>query len=90
VDRARAARLLTLAAGLGLLAAAGETELKARLHPARWLAASADAPRALSTSFTECLAPPADAKEAYLVELGRSAFRSPTLLGGQAARAGLA
>ncbi|MGA2953117.1 MAG: hypothetical protein ABSD80_12890 [Caulobacteraceae bacterium] len=90
MDRARAARLLTLAAGLGLLAAAGETELKARLHPARWLAPGADAPRALSTSFTECLVRPADAKEAYLVELGRSAFRTPMLLGGQAARAGLA
>jgi hypothetical protein len=64
--------------------------LKARLHPARWLAPGADAAHALSTSYSECLARPADPEEAYLVEVGRSAFRTPMLLGGQAARAGLA
>jgi hypothetical protein len=90
VDRARAARLLIAAGAAGLLAGAGGTGLKARLHPARWLAPGADAARALSTSFTECLEPPKDAQQAYLVELGRSAFRTPMLLGGQAARAGIA
>jgi hypothetical protein len=88
VDRARTACLLIAAAGL--LVGAGGVGLKARLHPARWLAPGADAPQALSSSFTECLARPTDANQAYLVELGRSAFRTPMLLGGQAARAGLA
>lgn len=37
----------------------------------------------------ECLAAPKDAREAYLVEIGRAAFRTPLILGGQAARAGL-
>jgi hypothetical protein len=90
VDRARPARLLIAAASAGLLAGAGGTGLRARLHPARWLAPGADAPLALSTSFTECLARPSDGNQTYLVELGRSAFRTPMLLGGQAARAGIA
>jgi hypothetical protein len=68
---------------------AGDSGLK-RLHMARWLAPGADATRALGSSLTECLSPPADAGQAYLVELGRSAFRTPMLLGGQAARAGIA
>jgi hypothetical protein len=96
VDRKRAAGFLTnrlwvapLLVAAGLLAAAAPAGLS-RLHPARWLAAGADAPRALSTTFAECLAPPKDAEGAYLVEVGRAAFRAPTVLGGQAARAGLA
>jgi hypothetical protein len=38
---------------------------------------------------TECLARPKDPEAAYEVELGRAAFRTQLLLGGQAARAGL-
>ncbi len=55
----------------------------------RWLAPGVDASVALTERPTECLAQPADAETAYLVELGRAAFRTPLLLGGQGARAGL-
>ena len=55
----------------------------------RWLAPGADASVVLTRRPTECLAMPADAQSAYLVELGRAAFRTPLLLGGQAARAGV-
>jgi len=56
----------------------------------RWLAPGADAARLLTRRPVECLERPADPVQAYLVELGRAAFRDPLLLGGQAARAGLA
>src|SRR4029077_19963668 len=55
----------------------------------RWLAPSADASVVLTHRPTECLGKAADADSAYLVELGRAAFRTPLLLGGQAARAGI-
>jgi len=55
----------------------------------RWLAPGADAAVVLTRRPTECLTRPADADNAYLVELGRAAFRTPLLLGGQAARAGI-
>lgn len=89
MDRARPAGLLIAAACGVLLAAAGGAGLS-RLHPARWLAPGADAAAALSTSFAECLRPVRDPEQAYLVEVGRVAFRTPMLLGGQAARAGIA
>jgi hypothetical protein len=38
----------------------------------------------------ECLRPPADPARRLSVEVGRAAFRTPVLLGGQAARAGVA
>ena len=60
------------------------------LRAMRWLAPHADRVRALSTRPAECLAKPADADQAYAVEVGRAAFRTPLTLGGQAARAGVA
>ncbi|HEV2364445.1 MAG TPA: hypothetical protein VGS12_09655 [Caulobacteraceae bacterium] len=77
---------------MGLAAAAG-TALAAQVLPlraARWLAPSADKVRALSERPPECLAPPADPARALSVEVGRAAFRDPLVLGGQAARAGVA
>jgi hypothetical protein len=56
----------------------------------RWLAPGANAARLLTRRPVECLKVPRDSGEAYLVELGRAAFRTPLLLGGQASRAGLA
>jgi hypothetical protein len=44
---------------------------------------------AFASQPTECLARPADPAEAQAVEVGRAAFRTPILLGGQAARVGL-
>lgn len=77
----RAALIAALAAALSL--PAGATPLTAQ----RWLAAGAD-PRVLTKQPAECLEKrTGDAR--LSVEIGRAAFRSPTLLGGQAARAGL-
>jgi hypothetical protein len=56
----------------------------------RWLAPGADKVAALSTRPAECLAMPKAPQAAYAVEVGRAAFRTPLLLGGQAARAGVA
>jgi hypothetical protein len=55
----------------------------------RWLAPGADPAQVFTHAPTECLAEPADAETAYEVELGWAAFRTPLLLGGQAARAGI-
>ena len=89
--RTRAGRLIlapALAAGaltLGALAATADPPLRAQ----RWLAAGADAARILTSTPGECLERPADPQAALAVEVGRAAFRTPVLLGGQAARAGL-
>ncbi|MEO8925664.1 MAG: hypothetical protein ABI306_00745 [Caulobacteraceae bacterium] len=89
MDRARRrSGLLIAAAALALGAAAvpSAPPLKAM----RWLAPGANAARLLTRRPVECLKAPGDPVQAYLVELGRAAFRDPLLLGGQAARAGLA
>jgi hypothetical protein len=81
---AAAAVLLLFAAGA--LAQAASPSLRAQ----QWLAAGADRVRALSRQPVECLVLPSDRARRLSVEVGRAAFRSPTVLGGQAARAGLA
>lgn len=60
------------------------------VRAARWVAPSEDAVTALTSRPVECLAKPHTAEAAYEVEVGRAAFRTPLLLGGQASRAGLA
>lgn len=70
-------------------ALAGGLAVSPPLRALRWLAPGADGARILTERPTECLAIPAAADRAYLVEVGRAAFRSPLLLGGQAARAGI-
>jgi hypothetical protein len=93
VDRARAASILKIPhcwpalAGVLLIGAASPL---AMLHPARWLAPGTDPVGPLTTTFAECARPPADPQGAWLFEVGRAAFRTPELLGGQVARAGLA
>lgn len=62
----------------------------ATLRGERWLAPDADLARVLGQAPTECLTPASDPETTYRIEVGRAAFRSPLLLGGQAARAGLA
>lgn len=59
------------------------------LRALRWLAPGADGARLLTNRPVECLEPPKFADEAYLVEVGRAAFRTPLTLGGQASRAGV-
>ena len=89
MDRWRRPALGFIAAGLAVLigaAAGGDPPLRAM----RWLAGRSDVARDLGSKPAECLGPAADARQAYLIELGRAAFSTPMLVGGQAARAGLA
>jgi hypothetical protein len=59
------------------------------LRAMRWIPRDADAARVFATQPAECLRPSADPDARLAVEVGRAAFRTPVLLGGQAARAGL-
>ncbi len=54
-----------------------------------WIAPRADKVRLLTEAPGECLRAAGDPQTAYLVEVGRAAFASPLLFGGQAARAGV-
>jgi hypothetical protein len=56
---------------------------------ARWTAPEADLVAELTTAPSECVRAAADPETHSSQEIGGAAFRSPTLLGGQAARAGL-
>ena len=82
----RQARLLILAASLLLTGAAERRQLPIR--ESRWLQ-TPDLVSDLTLQPQECLAWPKDARQRQAVEIGRALFRSPLLLGGQAARAGL-
>ena len=84
----RAAAVLGVGLAVVFAIAADKTDLSV-IHAARWLAPSADRVRALGSLPTECLGPARDADQAYAIDVGRAAFRTPLLLGGQAARAGL-
>ncbi|MFL5295682.1 MAG: hypothetical protein ACJ798_04795 [Phenylobacterium sp.] len=53
------------------------------------MARDADPARAIGTVPTECLRPVTGPAQTLQVEVGRAAFRTPVLLGGQAGRAGL-
>lgn len=86
--RRRRAALLALAAAVAAPAAlAGDA--RPPLRAMGWAPADADPRRAFATAPVECLRPAPDPTTALSVEVGRAAFRSPLLLGGQAARAGL-
>jgi hypothetical protein len=81
------ARLLIVAASLLLLTgAAARRQLPIR--ESRWLQ-TPDLVSDLTRQPQECLARPRDARARQSVAIGRALFRSPLLLGGQAARAGL-
>jgi hypothetical protein len=89
VDRqgaALAARVLALGASAFLLAAAANLP---PLKAARWLAPQTDFKVALGTLPTECVTLPKGRDARWRVEVGRAAFRSTVLFGGQAGRAGL-
>jgi hypothetical protein len=75
--------------GVLIVACLGSAASAPPLREAQWLAPGADAATALAVSPGECLAPPSGPDDAYRVEIGRAAFKSPLLLGGQAARGGL-
>lgn len=76
---------VVLAATAFAAAAAGELSLKAML----WAPRGADVAGIFGSAPTECLKTPGEPARALSVEIGRAAFRTPVLLGGQAARAGL-
>lgn len=68
--------------------AAGSATTDPPLHDGRWLAPGTPI-TVLSREPGSCLAMPRDEKAARAVNIGRVAFRTPALLGGQAARLGL-
>ena len=84
-------RRAALGLALGALTAVGAWAATApALRALRWLPPNADLVRALGSRPGECLSAAPDPQTADRIEIGRAAFRSPLLLGGQAARAGLA
>ena len=90
MDRRRQTRRLLTGAALAAASFACVTiAADSPVRAARWLPLDRQA-HALSREPTECLAPAGDARNSHLVAIGRAAFRTPLLLGGQAARAGLA
>jgi len=80
------ARFLVALAFLLLTGAAERRQLPIR--ESRWLQ-TPDMVGDLTRQPAECLAWPKDARKRQEVAIGRALFRSPLLLGGQAARAGL-
>lgn len=88
MDRGRAlARFLNLLPLALLLGAAGD-DAGFPVREARWLAPD-KAFSGLTREPDECFALPSDPVERRRARIGRAAFRTPLLLGGQAARAGL-
>ena len=88
MDRARSRiALVFIAAAVALVTAAAAPF---PIHAANWLAPGPNMVRALAEKPSECLAKPATPEDAYQIEVGRAAFRTPLTLGGQASRAGLA
>ena len=88
MDRQRA-RIAACAFAFCLGAAAAGAATVFPIRAARWIAPHADVARLLSEKPSECLAAAAAPDEAYRIEVGRAAFNTPLLLGGQASRAGL-
>jgi hypothetical protein len=88
MDRGRALSRFLSALPLALLLGADADGLRLPVREARWLAPEALYP-GLTREPRECFVAPADPAERRRAEIGRIAFRTPLLLGGQAARAGL-
>src|SRR5687767_5744995 len=88
MDRRRALARFLIGASAALLIAGTAKAPVLPIKEARWLT-----PAALYDGLTrepaECLVQPGDAGQRRAVAIGRTAFRTPLLLGGQAARAGL-
>lgn len=93
MDRSRAlliAALLVCTPCAAMLAGGAASALGALPREIHWLAPGADRRAALTTEPAECFSPSLDPSTRGLEEIGRAVFISPTLLGGQAARAGIA
>lgn len=89
MDRRRRRTRAVAGLAAALLAVGAAPAADVPLAAMRWLALGADPIAMLTQEPTECLALPADPALARSVEIGRAAFRTPLLLGGQAARAGI-
>lgn len=89
MDRRRRRTGALALAGAAVLTVAASAEIAQPLQALHWVAPDADPVAVFATEPTECLARPADPATAQAVEVGRAAFRTSLLLGGQAARAGL-
>ena len=87
MDRGQRQARLLIPAALLLLAGAAD-QPRVPIREARWLR-TPDLVADLTTLPPECLAWPAEPSQRQSVAVGRVLFRSPLLLGGQAARAGL-
>ncbi|MEA3066526.1 MAG: hypothetical protein QOJ27_2987 [Sphingomonadales bacterium] len=88
MDPGRAFARFLSALPFALLLGGAADSLKLPMREARWLAPGALYP-GLSREPAECFVPPRDPGLRRRAEIGRIAFRTPLLLGGQAARAGL-
>ncbi len=73
----------------GALAGMAASPAGPPIRETRWIAQGSDVAAVLARRPVECLGPPVPPDDRYAVEIGRVAFRTPMLLGGQAARAGL-
>jgi hypothetical protein len=87
MDRGRAQACFLAAAGLLLLGGA-DAPSQLPIREARWLK-TPDIVTDLTREPGECVSWPKDKVQRHSVAIGRALFRSPLLLGGQAARAGL-
>lgn len=88
MDRRRRTAALAFVLALASLAASDAPPLAEM----RWLAEGTDVVAALGWQPAECLfagSAPVARQQAMDIEIGRAAFRSPLVLGGQAARAGI-
>jgi hypothetical protein len=88
VDRQRP-RIAAIVLAFSVLGPAATVAATLPIRSARWVAPGADKAKLLSEKPSECLAKPQTPDLAYQVEVGRAAFNTPLLLGGQASRAGL-
>jgi hypothetical protein len=88
MDRSRALTRVLTALPFALLLGGATDRLDLPLREARWLAQDA-LYQGLIREPPECFARPSDPAERRKAAIGRVAFRTPLLLGGQAARAGL-
>jgi hypothetical protein len=88
MDRRRALARLLIAGSAAVLIAGAAKAPVLPIREARWLT-PANLYEGLAREPTECLVLPANAEKGRAVAIGRAAFRTPLLLGGQAARAGL-
>lgn len=75
-------------AAAGIVNAGVASQSQSPLRAARWLPADRQL-HALAYQPRECLLPVSDAQAARAIAIGRAAFRTPLLLGGQASRDGL-